>query len=153
MLTPPLHQKIVLVVCILISNTLNADSFSGGTGWGKLAQVLLSVSTCQNRLLETERAACFKRNARQACQYAPEGIEKENCIKEYSAYSVPSDTDPSKNHSGPLQPLTEHVPNIFAPSTKTEKNPHNSKTDEFDSRIKDLLYPPSQRNFNQGAIN
>lgn len=139
-----LHRKMVFVGFLLISSHLNADSFSGGTGWGKLAQVLLSVSTCQNRLLQTERAACFKRNARQACQYAPEGIEKDNCIKEYSGYSNPADSASSKESSRTSgSDMANQPPKFLAPVTATAAKSQTAHTDEFDSRIKGLLYAPA----------
>ncbi|UMZ09826.1 MULTISPECIES: hypothetical protein [unclassified Pseudomonas] len=138
-------RNTIFFLFLLASSSLNADSFSGGTGWGKFVQVLLSVGTCQNQLLEAQRAACFKRNARQACQYAPEGIEKENCIKEYSGYSVTSDKSLSKSSSWSLPPLKgkmNHVSNIPAPFTKMKQKPQDSKPDEYDSRIRGLLYTP-----------
>jgi len=114
------HQKMVFIGLLLISSHLNADSFSGGTGWGKLAQVLLAVSACQNRLLETERAACFKRNARQACQYAPEGVEKDNCIKEYSGYSKPADNASSKEPSPTVRSYSANQPpKLLQPFSET----------------------------------
>ncbi|NBF04548.1 hypothetical protein GV819_19895 [Pseudomonas sp. Fl5BN2] len=143
MFTPNLHHKMIFVGFLLISSNLKADSFSGGTGWGKFAQALLAVSTCQDRLLETERAACFKRNARQACQYAPEGIEKDNCVKQYSGYPTRPDPDPSKKPSRTAGSLTtNHVPGVLAPFIGTEAKSQNSKPDEFDSRVRVLLYAP-----------
>ncbi|MGC5702672.1 hypothetical protein J4P02_20935 [Pseudomonas sp. NFXW11] len=134
MFKPALPYCLMLCSCLLMASPANADSFAGGEGWGKVVQIMLAVGSCQNRLQASARAACFKRNSQQACQFAAEGMEKENCIKEYSGYSLQAATAHSSRTAGLITPLAlQQRAQPLAPEAKA------APADELDSKLQIFL--------------
>lgn len=117
-----------------------APPVSQGADWAKVVEALLSVSACQDRLVQANRAKCYRNNSQQACRYLPEGVEKENCILEYSYNRVPQNAG-----------LPSHPPRVMSPFKTDDQSlnnstaaqagalPTDSAPDELDSAIKILL--------------
>ena len=138
--------KTLSVSLLLVTSAAHAEPYAPqGPDWARVAQALLSVSACQNRLVEADRAKCYRNNSSQACRYLPEGVEKENCLIEYSYNRVPQKTG-----------MPSHPPLVISPfksdgqalnntaSVKPTPLPAESAPDELDSKIKFLLHDQGQ---------
>lgn len=109
--------------------------------WAVAVQVLLSAGLCQNRLVEADRAKCYRDNSQQACRNATEGVEKENCITEYAYNRVPQKTGMASQKPLVMSPFkTDENQLNNASSAKAGSLPVESAPDELDSKIKFFLH-------------
>ena len=109
--------------------------------WAVAVQVLLSAGLCQNRLVEADRAKCYRDNSHQACRNTPEGVEKENCITEYSYNRVPQKTGRPAQKPMIMSPFKNDENQLNNDSAAvTGSLPAESVPDELDSKIKLFLH-------------
>lgn len=126
---------------LMTSVTQAAPVISQEPDWAVAVQVLLSAGLCQNRLIEADRAKCYKDNSHQACRDAPEGVEKENCITEYSYNRVPQKTGLPSQKPLIMSPFKNDQNQLNTTSAaKTVSLPTESVPDELDSKIKLFLH-------------
>ena len=131
---------------LLMASATHADPHvAPGADWAKVVQAVLSVSSCQNRLVEADRAKCYKNNSAQACSNVPEGVEKENCIIEYSYNRVPQKTGLPARPPLVISPFKSDGQALNnTASVKATPQPVESAPDELDSTIKFLLHDQGQ---------
>lgn len=131
---------------LLMASAAHADPHvAPGADWAKVVQAVLSVSSCQNRLVEADRAKCYKNNSAQACSNVPEGVEKENCIIEYSYNRVPQKTGLPARPPLVISPFKSDGQALNnTASVKATPQPAESAPDELDSTIKFLLHDQGQ---------
>ncbi|MFL1549667.1 hypothetical protein ACWHY4_25735 [Pseudomonas sp. E2-15] len=135
--------KTSLLICALFTCLLSPAAQAAPPGsdasaaWFKVVVGILSGASCQNRLVPAERERCIRKNREQACRDFPEGIEKENCLKELpgvASQPTPSGTQPSGADYA--------LKNVIPASTQDFRPP--VKTDDLDSPLKQFISPPAQ---------
>ncbi|MCU1753956.1 hypothetical protein [Pseudomonas helleri] len=138
--------KTLSVSFLLMASAAHADPHvAPGADWAKVVQAVLSVSSCQNRLVEADRAKCYKNNSAQACRDIPEGVQKENCIIEYSYNRVPQKTGMPARPPLVISPFKSDGQALNnTASMKATPQPVESAPDELDSTIKFLLHDQEQ---------
>ncbi|WP_448650559.1 hypothetical protein ACSHWC_21855 [Pseudomonas fluorescens] len=135
--------KTSLLICALLTCLVSTAAQAAPPGsdasatWFKVAMGILSGASCQNRLVPADREQCIRKNREQACRDFPDGIEKENCLKELpgvASQSTASGTQPSGADYA--------LKNVMPASTQNYRPP--VKTDDFDSPLKQFVSPSAE---------
>jgi hypothetical protein len=135
--------KTSLLICALLTCLLSPAAQAAPPGsdasatWFKVAMGILSGASCQNRLVPAERERCIRKNREQACRDFPEGIEKENCLKELPGVA----SQPNASGTGTQPSGADYaLKNVMPASTQDYRPP--VKTDDLDSPLKQFVSPP-----------